>query len=46
MLPMLAPPGVQIRCWREQPPEKRNREAIRALAYELGLALKKSCQIY
>lgn len=43
MVPMYAPPSAQIRFWREQLPEKRDRDAIRAFTYELGLTLKKSC---
>jgi len=46
MVPMYVPPSAQIRFWREQPPEKRDRDAIRAFAYELGLTLKKSCLLY
>lgn len=46
MVPMNAPPSAQIRFWREQPPEKRDRDAIRAFAYDLGLTLKKYCLIY
>jgi Cellulase (glycosyl hydrolase family 5) len=43
MVPMYAPPSAQIRFWREQLPDKRDRDAIRAFTYELGLTLKKSC---
>ncbi|MEO8594011.1 MAG: hypothetical protein ABI759_11880 [Candidatus Solibacter sp.] len=46
MVPMYVPPSAQIRYWREQPPEKRDRDAIRAFAYDLGLTLKKYCLIY
>jgi len=46
MVPMVVPPTAQIRYWREQPPEKRDREAIREFTYELGLTLKKYCQLY
>jgi hypothetical protein len=46
MVPMYAPPSAQIRFWREQPPEKRDRDAIRAFAYELGQTLKKYCLLY
>jgi hypothetical protein len=46
MVPMYVPPSAQIRFWREQPPEKRDRNAIRAFAYELGLTLKKYCLLY
>jgi hypothetical protein len=46
MVPMFLPPTAQIRYWREQPPEKRDRDAIRTLAYELGLTLKKYCLLY
>ena len=46
MVPMYVPPSAQIRFWREQPPEKRDRDAIRAFAYQLGLTLKKYCLLY
>jgi hypothetical protein len=46
MVPMYLPPSAQIRYWREQPPEKRDRDAIRAFAYDLGLTLKKYCLLY
>jgi hypothetical protein len=46
MVPMYVPPSAQIRFWREQPPEKRDRDAIRAFTYDLGLTLKKYCLIY
>jgi len=46
MVPMYAPPSAQIRFWREQPPDKRDRDAIRAFAYDLGLLLKKYCLLY
>ncbi len=43
MVPMYVPPSAQIRYWREQPPDKRDRDAIRTFAYELALTLKKYC---
>ena len=46
MVPMNVPPTAQIKFWREQAPEERDRDAIRAFTYDLGLALKKHCQIY
>ncbi len=46
MVPMYVPPSAKIRFWREQPPEERDRDAIRAFAYELGLTLKKRCLLY
>lgn len=46
MVPMDVPPTARILYWRQQPPEKRDREAIRKFAYELGLELKKDCQLY
>jgi hypothetical protein len=46
MVPMYVPPTAQIRFWREQPPEKRDRDAIRAFTYELGLTLKKDSLLY
>ena len=46
MVPMNVPPTAQILYWRSQPPEKRDREAIRQFAYQLGLELKKDCDLY
>lgn len=46
MVPMYEPPTAKIRFWREQPEKERDRDAIRAFAYELGLMLKKYCKIY
>jgi hypothetical protein len=46
MVPMYEPPTAKIKFWREQPEEKRDREAIRSFAYDLGLTLKKYCKIY
>ena len=46
MVPMEVPPTAQIAYWRQQPPEQRDRAAIRAFAYNLGLELKKDCQLY
>jgi hypothetical protein len=46
MIPMYVPPTAQIRFWRAQPPEKRDQDAIRAFAYDLGLTLKKYCLLY
>lgn len=46
MVPMEVPPTAQIRFWRELPPEKRDRDAIRAFTYDLGLTLKKQCMLY
>jgi hypothetical protein len=46
MVPMIVPPSAQIQYWRQQPPEKRDRAAIRAFTYDLGLQLKKWCQLY
>jgi hypothetical protein len=46
MVPMIVPPSAQIQYWRQLPPEKRDRAAIRAFAYDLGLQLKKWCQLY
>ncbi len=46
MVPMYVPPTAQIRFWRQQPPEKRDREAIRAFAHDLGLTLKKFCLLF
>lgn len=46
MVPMAVPPSAQVRYWRNQPPEKRDWEAIRKLAYDLGAELKKGCLLY
>jgi hypothetical protein len=46
MVPMDVPPTAQIEFWRHQPPEQRDSAAIRAFAYNLGLELKKDCQLY
>ncbi len=46
MVPMYVPPSAQINFWRGQPPEKRDRDAIRAFTYDLGLTLKKYCLLY
>lgn len=46
MVPMYLPPTAQIKSWRELPPEKRDRDAIRAFAYDLGLQLRKYCLLY
>ncbi len=46
MVPMYVPPTARIRFRREQPPEKRDRDAIRTFAYDLGLTLKKHCLLY
>ncbi len=46
MVPMYVPPSAQIRFWREQPPEKRDRDAIRAFTYKLGQILKEQCLLY
>jgi len=46
MVPMSSPPSAQIRYWRAQPAEKRDWEAIRKFTYELGVELKKNCQLY
>jgi hypothetical protein len=46
MVPRYMPPSVQIRFWREQAPEERDRDAIRSFAYDLGLTLKRDCQLY
>ncbi|NJD10177.1 MAG: hypothetical protein FIB01_06950 [Gemmatimonadetes bacterium] len=46
MVPMNVPPTAQIKFWRGQAPEKRDRAAIRAFTYELGQTLKKHNQLY
>jgi len=46
MMPMIAPPSAQIQYWRQLLPEKRDRAAIRAFTYDLGLQLKRWCQLY
>jgi hypothetical protein len=39
-------PTARILYWRSQPEAKRDREAIRAFAFHLGLTLKRYCQIF
>jgi hypothetical protein len=46
MVPMHVPPSAKILSWRALPEEKRDRDAIRELVYELGCILKKNCLIY
>ncbi len=46
MVPMNVPPTARIKFWRSQAPEKRDRDAIRAFAYELGQTLKKNTLQY
>lgn len=46
MVPMHVPPTARIKFWREQPPGERDRDAIRALTFDLGLMLKKYCLLY
>jgi hypothetical protein len=46
MVPMDVPPTARILYWRQQAPEKRDREAIRKFAWALGQELKKDCQLY
>lgn len=46
VVPMNVPPTAKILYWRQQPSEKRDRHAIRELAYQLEQELKKDCQLY
>jgi hypothetical protein len=46
MVPMDAPPSARILYWRRQPENQRDRDAIRAFAYQLGLKLKNACMLY
>lgn len=46
MVPMDVPPSAQILYWRQQPENQRDRDAIRAFAYQLGLKLKQACMLY
>jgi hypothetical protein len=45
MVPMIEPPTARLLYWRSLPEDQRDREAIRAFAYELGQTLKKQCKI-
>jgi hypothetical protein len=45
MVPMYDSPLARIQTWRAQPPSERDELAIRKFAYELGLLLKKYCNI-
>lgn len=46
MVPMDVPPSAKILYWRRQPENQRDRDAIRAFTYRLGLKLKKACMLY
>lgn len=46
MVPMHVPPTARIKSWRQQAPEQRDRDALRAFTHELGLLLKKHCLLY
>jgi hypothetical protein len=46
MVAMYELPSARIQYWRSLPETKRDREAIRSLAYDLGLTLKRYCQLY
>jgi len=46
LVPMHVPPTARIKSWREQPPGKRDRDAIRAFTFDLGLMLKRYCLVY
>ncbi len=46
MVPMFMPPTAQIKYWRSLPENKRDADAIRQFAYDLGLTLKKYCLLY
>jgi hypothetical protein len=46
MVPMIDPPSVKIKAWRAMDEKDRDVSAIRTFTYELGLQLKKNCQIY
>lgn len=43
---MYVPPAAQIRSRREEPADRRDRDAIRAFAYDLGLTLREYCLLY
>jgi len=45
MVPMYDPPTAKIRAWRAIDEKYRDADAIRVFAYELGLTLKKYCNI-
>ena len=46
MVPMFVPPTAQIKSWRALPENKRDANAIRQFAYDLGVTLKKYCLLY
>lgn len=46
LVPMNDMPTKKIQSWRAMPESERDVEAIRSFAYELGLTLKKACNIY
>jgi hypothetical protein len=45
MVPMREPPTAKIQLWRSQAPDKRDAQAIRQFALELGQTLEKQCGI-
>jgi hypothetical protein len=45
MVPMNVPPTAQILYWRHQPPDQRDRDAIRKFVYQLETDLKRNCQL-
>lgn len=46
MVPMYNSPTAKIQAWRALAEKDRDVDAIRSFAYELGLTLKKYCNIY
>ena len=46
LVPMHEPPTARIKFWRQQPPGERDRDAIRAFTFDLGLMLKRYCLLY
>jgi hypothetical protein len=46
MVPMNDSPSAKILAWRAMAEKDRDVDAIRTFAYELGLTLKKCCNIF
>ncbi|GAA0677964.1 hypothetical protein GCM10009102_33070 [Sphingomonas insulae] len=46
MVAMEVPPTARIRAWRATPAERRDRDAIRRFAYEMGMEVKSRMLLY
>ena len=43
MVPMWDAPSARIACWRRQPEEERDVQAIKRFAYEMAQLVRKNC---